>query len=151
MTEPKRSRTKNSAAIAHGVRVLWRQFGGRHLAGVVKRTAAKSALILLDDGNEVRASLDELRAETPFDVEWRAHEERLRLWREETPRGKFASVAMGTHYWDSQKEDGAQIHGRMRDPSDIRAGARELIQIAEWLERRPIPPPSENPSENPKR
>jgi hypothetical protein len=116
-------------------RVVFKAFGNLQ-AGRVVKVAKTTATLILDDGREDRLRLEQLRLETPEDVDQRAHATNMREWNARRPRTTTACVQASGYRSDTLSANVISA----RTPEEMRIAARELMEIADWFESRPVAP-----------
>lgn len=106
-------------------------------AGVVVRSSPVHSLIRWDGLKEDKqARTVDIRPETEEDVAQQTHKQTIRTWQDRQPKLLHVSIARPT-CWGSLP-DGAQFHGVLRSPEEMRGAAAELLQLADWFAERPV-------------
>ena len=109
----------------------------RDAAGVVVKSAPVHSLIRWDGLKEdKRTSTADIRPETKEDVAQQARKQALRAWQDRQPKLLYVSIARPT--CGGALPDGAQFHGVLRSPEEMRGAAAELLQLADWFAERPL-------------
>ena len=121
-----------------GDRVIDTQWRSRPAA--VATCARVYARLRYDEspGEVKSARIEDLRAETPADVSKREHAKALAEWRDSRPATAVAKVDYGSSYSTSQDARGASATART--PGEMRQAAREMLEIADWFDRKPVVP-----------
>lgn len=119
-------------------RVMALNFLGVYQPGRIVKLTKRLATVAFDMGAEEKVLLERLRRETPADVAHCHHARRMRAWHDERPKTSWIQASyLGWGGGPNNGPIGAQLYGQPRTSAEMRAAAAELLQFADWFEKKP--------------